>query len=122
MPAKRLHECNYAKLHWIYTRSGSVTPATPVLVTENDVGPQLHNGDVGVVVRHAQPPDKRAVVFPTQQGGLSDLEPESTATLRAGVCHVHSQEPGAPDSAEGARRGPRRRPAGGARPSRSCMD
>ncbi|MCU0690476.1 MAG: exodeoxyribonuclease V subunit alpha [Polyangiaceae bacterium] len=58
-----------------FSTEGPYYLARPVLVTENDYGIKLYNGDVGVVVRHPHSPDRRAVVFPTQEGGYRYLSP-----------------------------------------------
>lgn len=47
----------------------------PVLVTQNDYGVELFNGDVGVVVRDPADRDQRTVAFPTVGGGVRVVGP-----------------------------------------------
>lgn len=47
----------------------------PIIVTQNDYGVQLFNGDVGVVVRHPEDPAQRTVAFPRADGGARFVGP-----------------------------------------------
>jgi exodeoxyribonuclease V alpha subunit len=47
----------------------------PVLVTENDYGVRLYNGDVGVILADADHPGRRLAVFPATDGSLRYLNP-----------------------------------------------
>jgi exodeoxyribonuclease V alpha subunit len=47
----------------------------PILVTENDHGLRLYNGDVGVVLRDPDDPDRRVAVFPATDGSLRQISP-----------------------------------------------
>jgi exodeoxyribonuclease V alpha subunit len=47
----------------------------PVLVTENDYGVRLYNGDVGVVLADPQDPGRRVAAFPATDGSVRMLSP-----------------------------------------------
>ncbi len=47
----------------------------PVMVTSNDYGIGLFNGDVGVVVNHPDDPEQRTVAFPRTDGGVRYVGP-----------------------------------------------
>jgi exodeoxyribonuclease V alpha subunit len=47
----------------------------PILVTENDHGLRLYNGDVGVVLRDPDDPDRRVAVFAATDGTLRRISP-----------------------------------------------
>jgi exodeoxyribonuclease V alpha subunit len=47
----------------------------PILVTENDYGVRLYNGDVGVVLADPDDPARRRAVFRTTDGSLRSLSP-----------------------------------------------
>jgi exodeoxyribonuclease V alpha subunit len=47
----------------------------PILVTENDYGVRLYNGDVGVVLADPGHPGRRLAVFPATDGSLRYLSP-----------------------------------------------
>jgi exodeoxyribonuclease V alpha subunit len=52
----------------------------PILVTENDYGVRLYNGDVGVVLADPDQPERRVAAFPTADGSVRML---GTARLPA---------------------------------------
>ena len=54
---------------------GSWYLGRPVMVTSNDYGIRLFNGDVGVVVDRPDAPGERAVAFPTADGGVRYVGP-----------------------------------------------
>ena len=47
----------------------------PVLVTENDYGVRLYNGDVGVILADPEHADRRLAVFPAPDGSLRWISP-----------------------------------------------
>lgn len=55
--------------------AGRFYPGRPVLVTENDRALRLANGDVGVVVPDPATPDRVAVAFAAEAGGVRLLSP-----------------------------------------------
>jgi exodeoxyribonuclease V alpha subunit len=48
---------------------GDAYPGRPILVTRNDYGLGLFNGDVGVIAAHADDPGRRVAHFPAADGG-----------------------------------------------------
>ena len=66
--------CNRAIEGWLrravpgYAVDGRPPIGRPVLVTRNDYQVELYNGDVGVVVRDPDDPDRAKVAFPTADG------------------------------------------------------
>lgn len=47
----------------------------PILVTENDYGVRLYNGDVGVILRDPERTGQRVAVFPASDGSFRSLSP-----------------------------------------------
>lgn len=47
----------------------------PILITQNDYGVRLYNGDVGVILADPDHPDRRIAVFPATDGSLRRLSP-----------------------------------------------
>jgi exodeoxyribonuclease V alpha subunit len=47
----------------------------PILITQNDYGVRLYNGDVGVILADPDDPSRRVAVFPATDGSLRRLSP-----------------------------------------------
>ncbi len=47
----------------------------PILVTENDYGVRLYNGDVGVILADREHAERRVAVFPATDGSLRSISP-----------------------------------------------
>jgi exodeoxyribonuclease V alpha subunit len=47
----------------------------PILITENDYGVRLYNGDVGVILADPEHADRRVAVFPATDGSLRSISP-----------------------------------------------
>jgi exodeoxyribonuclease V alpha subunit len=70
----RIVEDTLAEGGWI-ERRGPTYAGRPLLVTRNDYGLQLFNGDVGILVADPEDPSRRRAVFRSGEGTLRRLSP-----------------------------------------------